>query len=125
MVRLNPNFELFDGQPYLFADIGTRTVEYQAKNPKAKIIKLGIGDTTRPIHPWVNRYNVEAAKRQQCAKGFTTRELKVKTAELAMVRRELQKAGFDKICGYPPGTGDLILRERLNWIKYNGRFELD
>lgn len=36
---------------YLFSEIAKRVSEYQTKNPDKKIIKLGIGDVTRPIVP--------------------------------------------------------------------------
>ncbi|MBI2335325.1 MAG: LL-diaminopimelate aminotransferase [Deltaproteobacteria bacterium] len=34
---------------YLFPEIGRRVREFQQKNPKAKIIRLGIGDVTLPL----------------------------------------------------------------------------
>lgn len=36
---------------YLFANIGKKVREYQAANPQADIIRLGIGDVTRPLPP--------------------------------------------------------------------------
>ena len=34
---------------YLFSTIARRVKEYQEKNPEARIIRLGIGDVTRPL----------------------------------------------------------------------------
>jgi len=34
---------------YLFTEIVNRTKAYQDKHPQAKIIRLGVGDVTRPI----------------------------------------------------------------------------
>lgn len=38
---------------YLFPEIGRRVKVFQDKNPKAKIIRLGIGDVVRPLPPAV------------------------------------------------------------------------
>jgi len=34
---------------YLFPEIGRRVREFAAANPNAKVIRLGIGDVTRPL----------------------------------------------------------------------------
>ncbi len=48
MIKINENFlELQDS--YLFATIAKKVAEYSKENPNCKIIKLGIGDVTRPI----------------------------------------------------------------------------
>lgn len=48
MAEINENFlELQDS--YLFVTIAKKSKEYQEKNPDKEIIKLGIGDITRPI----------------------------------------------------------------------------
>ena len=50
MSYINENFlELQDS--YLFSTIAKKVAEYSAQNPDKKIIKLGIGDVTRPIVP--------------------------------------------------------------------------
>ena len=50
MSYINENFlELQDS--YLFSTIAKKVAEYSRKNPEKKIIKLGIGDVTRPIAP--------------------------------------------------------------------------
>ena len=50
MNTINENFlELQDS--YLFSTVAKKVKEYQEKNPDKKIIKLGIGDVTRPIVP--------------------------------------------------------------------------
>ncbi|MFA6948114.1 MAG: LL-diaminopimelate aminotransferase [Eubacteriales bacterium] len=51
-MKLNENyFRLKDS--YLFSEIAQRVREYSAANPNAKIIRLGIGDVTRPLAPCV------------------------------------------------------------------------
>lgn len=51
-MNVNPNFEKLPGS-YLFAEIARRVKEFQGKNPDLDIIKLGIGDVTRPLAPAV------------------------------------------------------------------------
>ena len=52
MFKINENFlELQDS--YLFSTIAKKVAEFQKNNPEKKIIKLGIGDVTRPIVPSV------------------------------------------------------------------------
>ena len=52
MIKVNENFlNLQDS--YLFSTIAKKVAEFQKNNPEKKIIKLGIGDVTRPIVPAV------------------------------------------------------------------------
>lgn len=52
MARINDNYlKLAAG--YLFPEIGRRVGAFQAQNPDAKVIKLGIGDVTRPLPPTI------------------------------------------------------------------------
>ena len=52
MINVNENFlNLQDS--YLFLTVAKKVSEYSAKHPDKKIIKLGIGDVTRPIVPAV------------------------------------------------------------------------
>lgn len=48
MIKINENFENLQDS-YLFSTIAKKVAEFQKKNPNKKIIKLGIGDVTRPI----------------------------------------------------------------------------
>ena len=52
MLRINDNFVKLPGS-YLFAEIARRVKEYQAAHPEAEIIRLGIGDVTKPLVPAV------------------------------------------------------------------------
>jgi len=52
MARLNENYlKLKAG--YLFPEIGRRVAAFQKAHPDARVIKLGIGDVTRPLVPAV------------------------------------------------------------------------
>ncbi|MCQ2738918.1 MAG: LL-diaminopimelate aminotransferase [bacterium] len=47
-MNLNKNYENLE-QNYLFTTVAKKVQEYVAQNPDKKIIKLGIGDVTRPL----------------------------------------------------------------------------
>ncbi len=55
---------------YLFVDIARRVAEYKAQNPKADIIRLGIGDVTRPLPEVVVQAMKDAAEDQGKADTF-------------------------------------------------------
>jgi len=52
MLKANPYYGRLPGG-YLFAEIARRVKAYSAENPKADLIRLGIGDVTRPLVPAV------------------------------------------------------------------------
>ncbi len=51
-MQINYNFTSFPAS-YLFSEIARKVREFQAKNPEAKVISLGIGDVTKPLSPSV------------------------------------------------------------------------
>ncbi len=48
MVRINEHYLKLQAS-YLFADIGNRVRDFQAKHPDTEVIKMGIGDVTRGL----------------------------------------------------------------------------
>lgn len=93
MIKINENFlELQDS--YLFSTIAKKVADFQSRNPDKKMIKLGIGDVTRPIVPAV----VEAMKKaiDEQAKQETFR-------------------------GYGPEQGYEFLREKIVEYDYKKR----
>ncbi len=52
MVRINNDYQKLQGS-YLFSAIAKKVSEYAAANPDRKIIRLGIGDVTRPLTPTI------------------------------------------------------------------------
>ena len=53
MAKINDNYlKLKAG--YLFPEIGRRVRVFAEANPTAKVIRLGIGDVTRPLAPAVS-----------------------------------------------------------------------
>ena len=69
MSYINENFlELQDS--YLFSTIAKKVAEFTKKNPEKKIIKLGIGDVTRPIVPAVIDAMHKAVDEMGTPEGF-------------------------------------------------------
>ncbi len=52
MVQLNENYAKLPGS-YLFSEIARRTADFSETHPDVKLIKMGIGDVTRPLAPAV------------------------------------------------------------------------
>ena len=72
MININENFlNLQDS--YLFSTIAKKVAEFQKKNPDKRIIKLGIGDVTRPIAPKIieaMHKAVEEMGKQETFRGY-------------------------------------------------------
>jgi len=82
---------------YLFPEIAKRRREYAAAHPDAKIISLGVGNTTEPILPHTNSGLVEGARRLGTAEGYS---------------------------GYQD-EGMESLREKISSVFYRGKFSID
>ena len=55
---------------YLFTEIARRTADFSAANPNAHIIKMGIGDVTRPLAPAVREAMHAAVDEQATTETF-------------------------------------------------------
>jgi LL-diaminopimelate aminotransferase len=82
---------------YLFPEIAKRRREYAASHPEAKIISLGVGNTTEPLLPHIDVGLVEGARRLGTAEGYS---------------------------GYQD-EGLLSLREKISRVFYSGQFGAD
>lgn len=69
MAFINNNF-LKIPKTYLFVDIARKVSAFQEANPDAKIIRLGIGDVTRPLAPAVIEAMHKAVDEMANAKTF-------------------------------------------------------
>ncbi len=69
MLKVNPNYAKLPGS-YLFAEIARRVNEYSAKHPGANVIRLGIGDVTRPLAPAVVEAFEKAVREMGRAETF-------------------------------------------------------
>lgn len=85
MLKRNPDLAKLKAG-YLFPEIFKRKVAFLEKNPHAKLISLGIGDTTEPIPSLVVEGLVESAAKLGTKSGYT---------------------------GYGTDQGDLPLREAI------------
>ncbi len=70
MIRRNPALAAL-AAGYLFPEIARRRRAFQEGHPDARIISLGVGNTTEPLTPHVTRRLVEAAERLGTRAGYT------------------------------------------------------
>ncbi|AEF84683.1 LL-diaminopimelate aminotransferase [Treponema primitia ZAS-2] len=70
MIKRNPSIANIKAG-YLFPEIAKRRREYAAAHPEAKIISLGVGNTTEPLLPHIDQGLVEGAKRLGTAEGYS------------------------------------------------------
>ncbi|MDR0502524.1 MAG: LL-diaminopimelate aminotransferase [Treponema sp.] len=82
---------------YLFPEIAKRRREFAASHPEAKIISLGVGNTTELILPHINEGLTEGARRLGTAEGYS---------------------------GYQD-EGMAALREKISSVFYKGKFGID
>ena len=69
MININENFlNLQDS--YLFSTVAKKVAEFQKNNPDKKVIKLGIGDVTKPIVPAVIEAMHKATEELATAETF-------------------------------------------------------
>ena len=69
MTLVNSNYLKLPGS-YLFSEIARRVAAFSAENPDAQIIRMGIGDVTRPLPQAVINAMCEAAREQGAPEGF-------------------------------------------------------
>ena len=86
MVQRNVNIAKLPGG-YLFPEINRRKQEFLKQNPAAKIISLGIGNTTEPVTPHITAGLEAGAKKLGTVAGYTgygdeagTKELRARIA---------------------------------------------
>ncbi len=92
MTKINDNFLKLPGS-YLFSTIAKKVAEFSEKNPDRKIIKMGIGDVTRPLAPAVIEAMHKAVDEMGTYEGFH---------------------------GYGPEQGYAFLRDLIVENDYNG-----
>ena len=69
MANINENFLKLPGS-YLFSEIARRVATYSQANPDRTLIRLGIGDVTRPLAPAVTAAMHAAVDEMATAAGF-------------------------------------------------------
>lgn len=70
MAKINPAYSRLSAG-YLFPEIARRTREFQAANPDAKILRLGIGDTTEALPPAAIDGMATAVQNQSSRETYT------------------------------------------------------
>lgn len=87
-MRINENFAALGGS-YLFGKIAARVKQFEAENPRADIVSLGIGDVTRPLTPSVI-CAMHAAVTEMSAKRLSAvTDPKTATSSCACVSRNI------------------------------------
>ena len=69
MVTINENYQKLPGS-YLFSEIARRVAAYSEGNPDKRLIRLGIGDVTRPLAPAVTQAMHQAVDEMATVEGF-------------------------------------------------------
>lgn len=69
MIEVNDNFRLLPVS-YLFSEVGKRIAAYKEENPGEEVIRMDIGDVTRPLFPSVVKAMHEAVDELASAKRF-------------------------------------------------------
>jgi LL-diaminopimelate aminotransferase len=85
MASLNKNY-VNVSESYLFSDIAKRVNEFVAKNPDKKVIRMGIGDVTKPL---------------------------VKEVVSALQQASAEMSNGDTFRGYGPEQGYAFLRDKI------------
>ena len=93
MIRINENYLKLQAS-YLFSEIGKRATAFQEAHPDREIIKLGIGDVTRPLP-------------EACIKAFH--------------RAVDEMADIKSFRGYGPEQGYDFLREKIAKVDFQDR----
>lgn len=100
MAHINTNFGKLPGS-YLFSEIARRVEAYTQENPDKKLIKLGIGDVTRPLAPAVIQAMHKAVEEMGTAQGFHGYgpEQGYEFLREAIARHDYQDRGVDIAAG--------------------------
>jgi LL-diaminopimelate aminotransferase len=95
LVQQNPSLARLKSR-YLFAEIASRKCQFLATHPDARLISLGIGDTTEPIPASITESLVETSLGMGTQKGYV---------------------------GYGPEQGIDPLRKQIASVLYGNRFD--
>ena len=69
MVKINENYLLLQNS-YLFVEVNRRAAKYMEENPDKNVIKMGIGDVTKPLAPTVIKAFKDAVDEMAEADSF-------------------------------------------------------
>ena len=97
MAAINENFLKLQAG-YLFPEIGRRIRAFQAENPSAKIIRMGIGDVTQPLVPAVieaMHKAVEEMGRKETFRGYDDSGVGYEFLRSAIVENDFRARGAE------------------------------
>ncbi len=96
MLKINENFAKLPAN-YLFVEIADRVKKFSGQHPEAEIIRLGIGDVTRPLPKAVVDAMVQAAREMGEAETFRgyAPEAGYDFLRKAISRNDFQNRGID------------------------------
>ena len=96
MVKINSDYTLLRSS-YLFSTIAKKVKEYEQANPEANIIRLGIGDVTRPLSPTIIDSLHNAAHQMAAAETFRgyAPDLGYEFLRSAIARNDYELRGCD------------------------------
>lgn len=96
MATINENYLNLQGS-YLFQTVARKVREFEAGNPDARLIKLGIGDVTQPIAPAILNAMHKAVDEMGAANTFHgyAPDLGYEFLRTAIVENEYRKRGID------------------------------
>lgn len=96
-MRQNPHFQKVASR-YLFQEIAQRVKAFKSEHPEARVLSLGIGDTTEPVGPFITNALKQAAEQQGARETYA---------------------------GYGPEQGISELRSAISQTVYQGRIAPD
>ncbi|BED92548.1 MAG: LL-diaminopimelate aminotransferase [Candidatus Paraimprobicoccus trichonymphae] len=97
-MNLNLNFKKLE-KNYVFVEVENKIREYEANNPKAEVIRLGVGDVTKPL----------------CSESIK-----------AMHKAVDEMGKFETFKSYGPSEGYEFLRKEISkyYLKFNIKFNI-
>ncbi|MDR1971364.1 MAG: LL-diaminopimelate aminotransferase [Treponema sp.] len=92
---------------YLFPEIAKRRREYEAAHPEARVISLGVGNTTEPLLPHIDAGLVEGARRLGTAEGYSGYQ----DEGLLSLREKISQVFYRNAAGPAFGADELFISD--------------
>ena len=107
MVKINENYLLLQNS-YLFVEVNRRAAKYMEENPDKNVIKMGIGDVTKPLVPTVIKAFKDAV--DEMAEGDNPTQIRdfKRNPEEKVIFSELSESIKQAIKTLPPRERELI-----------------
>ena len=96
MLKINKNYAELKTN-YLFSEIARKVAEYSKQHPEKEIIRMGIGDVTRPLCEEVVEGLKSAAESMGVAETIVRRNLESPSDQAALIDRMVEEAKSAKL----------------------------